>query len=112
MNKKFKNSVLPDPKIRVLVDFGVAYGSDVDQVEKVVKAAISKIPDICEDPGPSVVLHGMGDSSLQMQAKVWVPNYVNQYGTWVEMTKIVYNALNEGGIEIPFPTRTIYTREG
>jgi len=111
MNKKFKNYVLPDPMIRVLVKFGVAYGSDVDKVEEIVLNALKKIEDICDDPGPAVVFVEMGDFSLNMQAKLWVPNYVNQYVKWLEATKAVYNSLNEANINIPFPTQTVYVQK-
>ncbi len=107
MNKKFKNYVLPDPMIRVVVNFGVAYGSDVDMVEEVVLKAVKSISEIAEEPAPSVVFTEMGDFSLNFQAKFWVPNYVNQYNKWVEATKVVYKSLNEAGINIPFPTHTI-----
>jgi len=108
MNKKFKNSVLPDPTIRVVVNFGVAYGSDVDHVQKVVLDAITKLDDISNDPEPAVVFTEMADFALNFQAKLWVPDYVNQYGKKLEATKAVYNALNEANIEIPFPTHTVY----
>lgn len=108
IKKKYKNAVLPDPKIRVLVNFGVAYGTDIDKVEEVVISALSKIEHICDDPAPAVVFIEMADFSLNFQAKIWVPDYVNQYTKWLEATKVVYNSLNAAEIEIPFPTRTVY----
>jgi len=73
--------------------------------------ALKKIEDICDDPGPAVVFVEMGDFSLNMQAKLWVPNYVNQYVKWLEATKAVYNSLNEANINIPFPTQTVYVQK-
>ncbi|MFC1668745.1 mechanosensitive ion channel family protein [Spirochaetota bacterium] len=108
MNKKFKNSVLPDPKIRVIVEFGVAYGTDVDKVEKVIIDDLKTMVDICEDPSPAVVFVKMDDFSLNFQAKIWVPDYINQYNKWVEVTKRVYNTLNREGISIPYPTHTVH----
>ncbi len=112
MNKKFKNSVLPDPMIRVVVEFTVSYGSDVDKVERVVIDALKTIPDIAEDPAPAVVFYQMGDFALNFQAKFWVPDYVNQYGKWIEATKLVYQTLQREGISIPFPTQTVYLEKG
>ena len=108
MNKKFKNFVLPDPIIRVVINFGVAYGTDIDKVEEVVLSAIRKIENISEDPAPTIEFIEMGDFALSMKAKFWVPDYVDQYNKWLEATKLVYNALNENKINIPFPTQTIY----
>ena len=108
MNKKFKNYVLPDPTIRVVVDFGVAYGTNVDKVEEVVMNVIHSIEDVVDDPPPSVVFYEMADFSLNFQAKFWIPLYENQYAKKIEATKKIYNALQENKINIPFPTHTVY----
>jgi len=111
MNKQFKNYVLPDPKIRVIVNFGVAYGCDLDEVTNLVSGVIQGISPICTDPAPSVVCYEMGDFSLNFQAKFWVPDYADQYGKKIEATKLIYDALNKAGIEIPFPTQTLYVKK-
>ena len=111
MNKQFKNYVLPDPKIRVVVNFGVAYGSDIDEVTDVILNALKGIKDICEDPEPSVVCYEMADFALNFQAKFWVPSYSDQYGKQIEATRLVYNTLNSAGLDIPFPTQTLYVKK-
>lgn len=108
MNKKFKNYALPDPKIRVIVKFGVVYGSDADRVERVVLDAISSIQGVECDPAPVVTFEQMGDFSLDFQARFWIPMWSDQYMKKIEATKKIYNALNEAGIGIPFPTHTVY----
>ena len=108
VNKKFKNFVLPDPAIRVVVDFGVAYGSDVEKVEQVVLDTVRNIEEVVDDPEPMCVMITMGDFSLNFQAKFWIPLYENQYSKQLEATKKIYNALTRAGIEIPFPTHTVY----
>ena len=108
MNKRFKNYVLPDPKIRVVVNFGVAYGTDIDEVERVVIDAIGTMSNICTEPEPAVLFIEMADFSLNMQAKFWVDSYIDQYEKKIEATKVIYNALNKAGIAIPFPTHTVY----
>jgi small-conductance mechanosensitive channel len=42
---------------------------------------------------------------------VWVDDYGKQFAKKLEMTELIYNTLNESGIEIPFPTRTVYMRQ-
>lgn len=111
MNKQFKNYVLPDPKIRVVVNFGAAYGCDIDEVNNIVIKALNGIDQICTDPAPSVVCYEMADFALNFQAKFWVPDYADQYGKKIEATKLVYDTLNSAGINIPFPTQTIYVKK-
>ena len=110
-NARVKNYTKPDVTIRVSVDFGVAYGSDVARVKQIVSDAISKLDDIMEEPAPQVLFLNMSDFSLDMCARVWVDNYDGQFGKKLEMTELVYNTLIENDIEIPFPTRTVYMRQ-
>ena len=110
-NARVKNYTKPDVTIRVNVDFGVAYGSDVARVKQIVSDAISKLDDIMEEPAPQVLFLNMSDFSLDMCARVWVDNYDRQFGKKLEMTELVYNTLIENEIEIPFPTRTVYMRQ-
>jgi MscS family membrane protein len=107
-NARIKNYTKPDETIRVGVNFAVAYGSDVAKVKRVVLDAISQLDDILQEPGPQVLFLNMGDFSLDMCARVWVDNYGKQFARKLEMTELVYNTLNESGIEIPFPTRTVH----
>ena len=74
MNKKFKNFALPNPEIRVAVDFGVAYGSDVELVEKTALEAVRGVGDAKEEPAPEVIFLSMGDFSLNFQARFWIPH--------------------------------------
>ena len=110
-NARVKNYTKPDATIRVTVNFSVAYGSDVAEVKRVVSDAISQLDDILQEPGPQVLFLNMNDFSLDMCARVWVDDYGKQYARKLEMTELIYHTLNESGIEIPFPTRTVYMKQ-
>jgi MscS family membrane protein len=110
-NARIKNYTKPDATIRVGVNFAVAYGSDVNEVKGVVLDAISQLDDILQEPGPQVLFLNMGDFSLDMCGRVWVDNYGKQFAKKLEMTELIYNTLKKSGIEIPFPTRTVYMKQ-
>ena len=110
-NARVKNFTKPDVTIRVTVNFGVAYGSDVARVKELVLDAISSLDDISREPGPQVLFLNMSDFSLDMSARVWVDDYDKQFAKKLEMTELVYNTLNKNDIEIPFPTRTVYMKQ-
>ncbi|MFC1664880.1 mechanosensitive ion channel family protein [Pseudomonadota bacterium] len=110
-NARIKNYTKPDISIRVTVDFGVVYGSDVSQVKQVVLDAIGKMKDILSEPNPQVIFLNMSNFSLDMSARVWVDNYDKQFGHKLEMTELIYNVLNENDIEIPFPTQTVHIQK-
>ncbi len=110
-NARIKNYTRPDSTIRVGVNFAVAYGSDVNEVKRVVSDAISQLDDIMPEPEPQVLFLNMGDFSLDMCARVWVDDYGKQFAKKLEMTELIYNTLKKSGIEIPFPTRTVYMKQ-
>lgn len=110
-NAKIKNFTHPDISIRVNVEFGVVYGSDTEKVRQVVLDAMRKIETVLEEPEPIVQFLKMSDFSLDFIARGWVKEYTQAYSTKVRMTDEIYNALNRAGIGIPFPTRTVYTKE-
>ncbi len=108
---RIKNYTRPDSTIRVSVNFAVAYGSDVAEVKRIVLDVISRQDDILQEPEPQVLFLNMGDFSLDMSARVWVDDYGKQFSRQLEMTERIYDSLNESGIEIPFPTRTVYVKQ-
>jgi MscS family membrane protein len=109
-NAKIKNYTVPDLTLRVNVEFGVEYGSDPEEVRKVVLEAIKGIENVLEAPAPVVSFIKMSDFSLDFIARTWVENYGDAYSTKLLMIDVIYYSLNKAGIGIPFPTQTIYTK--
>jgi len=115
------NWTLGDDIVRFRIPFGVAYGSDIDKVEKVILEALDKsnLPFIrvesyfgSADVKPRVVFLEMGDSSLNFELFVWVKGVYAKRPrrTKSEFLKLIYNTLNENNIEIPFPQNDIHFR--
>jgi len=113
------NWTLGDDIVRFRVPFGVAYGSDVDEVEKVVLESLknSNIHYIKKHPSldvtPRVTFIEMGDSSLNFELMVWVRGeYARRpRRTRSEFLKMIYKALNKAGIEIPFPQQDLHIKD-
>ena len=106
-NSRVQNYTRPSPKIRAKVNFGVEYGSDAAQVQKVVLEILKKDKEILPDPEPAVHFLDMGDFALNFRAYFWVEKWGMAYNKKLEMTEAIYNGLNKAGIGIPFPTQTI-----
>jgi len=98
-----QNVAQPEPKSRVVVPFGVAYGSDIEKVKKVVMKEIMQIKNRSKDPEPVIRFLEMADSSLNFKAYFHVDSFKNRIGAVDEANTRIYNALNKAGIEIPFP---------
>ena len=115
------NWTMKDDIVRFRIPFGVAYGSNIDKVEEVVLNAITKstIPFIKggklfdSNVEPRVVFIEMGDSSLNFELFIWVRGEYAKKPKRVisEFLKVIYNGLNEAGIEIPFPQQDLHIRD-
>jgi len=109
-NTKIKNFTVPDLSVRVNVNFGVEYGSDPEKVRSVILDAVKKIDTVIEEPAPAVQFLNMSDFALDFVARVWVKNFTEAYSTKLKVTDEIYKALNKANIGIPFPTRTVFTK--
>ena len=113
------NWTLGDDIVRFRVPFGVAYGSDIDKVEKVILEALekSKLPYVRKyrnlDVSAQVVFINMGDSALNFELFIWVRGeYARRpRRTRSAFLKLIYNALNSAGIVIPFPQQDLHIKD-
>lgn len=110
-NSKIQNYTKPTSKVRVNVDVGVEYGTDVDKVKKIIIESISKMKDVLENPTPCVNFVLMGDFSLHFKLFFWVDDWKISYSKKLEATELVYNGLNKAKIGIAFPTQTIHLKK-
>ncbi|MCK4589799.1 MAG: mechanosensitive ion channel family protein [Nanoarchaeota archaeon] len=110
-NAKIINYVQPNPKIRVVVKFGVEYGTKVEKVKKVVDGVLKKMKGISNKPYMNTVFTEMGDFALLFQARFWVDDYKDAYTKKLEATEKIYAGLNKAKIGIAFPTQTIFVKK-
>jgi len=101
----------PYEKMRLRIAVGVAYGSDVHQVETLLHSIAINHPEICDHPEPRVRMRGFGDSSLDFELLGWIIAPEHRGRITHEINKQVYDKLNEASIEIPFPKRDLYIKE-
>ena len=104
------NWTLSDAITRVVIPVGIAYGSDVDLAHQVMIDTVKAMPMVLEDPEPSVVLIGFGDSSLNFSIRVFVSELSNRLPVTHDLHIQLEKALREHNIEIPFPQRDIHLR--
>jgi len=102
-----KNFALPEKHIRLVADYGVAYGSDIEKVKKIILDIAKESERVLDDPPPDVYFVEFGNSSLNFKLVCWMPNF-KSYGVLDELNTKIDKKFAEEGIEIPFPTRTVY----
>lgn len=104
------NWTLSEPVTRLLFKVGVAYGTDTDRTQDVIMQAIQANELALTTPPPSVLFLGFGDSSLDFEVRVFVAQPSQRLRALHELHTGIYRALNENGIEIPFPQRDLHLK--
>ncbi|CUH85201.1 mechanosensitive ion channel family protein [Thalassovita mediterranea] len=86
--------------------FGVAYDADLKKAEEVIRTTLMSDPRALQDPAPYLQVNNLGDFSVDFLARVWVKSSDN-FAYQADMKRAVKEALDEAGIDIPFPTQTL-----
>jgi len=92
---------------RVKLQIGVAYGSDLKNVETILLNSARAHELVIEDPEPSVRFHEFGDSSLDFVLSCRVKDPLDVYKTKSDLRYDINAKFAEEGIEIPFPQRDV-----
>ncbi len=100
-----------DLRKKVKVTFGVGYGSDVNKVKRIVEKVVKKHPKVVKD-SVSVWFLEMGDFSLNFLVVAEVEHLDDVFPVKCDLTQKIYETLQKEGIEIPFPTHTVYLKKG
>lgn len=87
--------------------FGVGYGANLKDADDIIRATILSDPRALSDPEPFVQVTNLGDSSVDFLVRVWC-DASDYFAFRADMTRAIKEAFDAGGIDIPFPTRTMY----
>jgi small-conductance mechanosensitive channel len=110
VKERLINRSYPDPIIRVRIDVGVSYSSDVDKVREILVQTFVDHPEILEEPEPRAYFLDFGDSSLNFMVQGRVDSWKKQFGVAHELRCEITRRFREADIEIPFPQRDIWIR--
>jgi small-conductance mechanosensitive channel len=110
ISNKVINWTLSESLRRVELPVGVAYGSDVKMVAKLLEQPATAHESVLTSPAPAVYFKEFGDSSLNFELQFWVMQESNVVKVKSEVALDVMRLLNEAGVEIPFPQRDLRLR--
>ncbi len=99
-----------DPTYRLDVNVGVSYGSDLDNVLKALREVADNNSSVMQNPEPEVFLNEFGESSWNMQLRVWIPDVKQYPKVRNELNQAIVRTFRTYGIEIPFPQRDLHVR--
>src|SRR5262249_51963631 len=113
MTNGVENWSYSDRAVRLKLPFSVSYQSDPHKVIALSVAAAAGVPRIIPQPAPICVIHGFGESSIDMELRVWLLDPQNGMGNVKgEVYLKLWDALKANGIEMPFPQRDIHIKSG
>jgi len=110
VSQKLTNWSLTSPLCRLTIPVGVAYGSDVPLVLKILTETGEQHSAVLEDPGPSPLFRGFGDSSLDFELRIWISDVRDRFRVRSEICQYIDRRFREEGIIIPFPQRDLHLR--
>ncbi len=99
-----------DPKIRVNLNVGVSYQSDLETVLRCLREVAEENLIVLKAPEPEVLLMSFGDSSWDMRLRCWIPSPKHYYTVRSELNCAIVTKFRENSVEIPFPQRDLHVR--
>ena len=108
----YKNLSQNSEYVLAVINYSVAYGTDLGQAVKLADSAVNQLRHRWTDltkPAKSVIGE-LGDSSVNLKMFVWAVAPKKSY-VISDVLKCIYDTFNQNGIEIPFPQQDIHIKQ-
>jgi small-conductance mechanosensitive channel len=102
------NLTLADSVHRIRTRVGVAYGSDMEKVERVLLAAGASIEDRVKEREPLALLLEFGDSSVVWELSIWCNDPWAARVTRSDLNMAIWRHFKAKGITIAFPQLDVH----
>jgi small-conductance mechanosensitive channel len=107
-NSKIINESAPEPRYRVRIKVGVAYDSNLDQVEAALLKVAESNQRISHNPEARVRFRAFGDSSLEFELLCWAKTPADRGRVIHELNRAIFEVFKTMRISIPFPQQDVY----
>lgn len=94
--------------MRIRVNVGVAYGSNVDLVMQLLSEAMAEQPEVRSTPQPTVFFQEFADSSLNFSVMGWLDDPWDRMGIQSRVRTAIDAKFRAHGVTIPFPQRDLH----
>lgn len=111
IKSRIVNISYPTHLTRVVVDLGVAYGSDVELVKSLLLQAANEHPKVSKEILPEVFFMNFGDSSLNFRLAARTDEYRDAFNIGCELRETINKLFLQHKIEIPFPQRVVHLKK-
>jgi len=104
------NWTLATKSVRVRVPVGVAYGTDLESVLKILLSCAERNPSVLTQPPAKALFLAFGNSSLDFELRVWISDFNDKLRVLSELNLDIDSEFHDAGIEIPFPQSDLHLR--
>ena len=101
------NYAYPNSEYRIQIHIGVAYGTDIEFARNTIVEAVSAVDGVDTRHPVEALFLEFGDLALIFRVRWWLDSYVDTRRMFDKVNTAMYNALNEAGIEMPFPQQDL-----
>lgn len=105
------NESFSGKRIRLHIQVGVAYGSDLSKVKALLLEAASNNSEVLTEPKPDVIFSAFGTSSLDFDLRIWTNQLWQEKRLRSEIRFKIDSLFRNNNITIPFPQQDIYIKE-
>ncbi|MGB5620522.1 MAG: mechanosensitive ion channel domain-containing protein, partial [Desulfobacterales bacterium] len=110
ISNEVTNWTLTNRQVRLIIPVGVAYGSDVDRVTETLLNCAKTNPKVAKRPEPKVRFLNFGDSTLDFELRVFVPDFDLRIEVRDMLHRQIDRCFRDANIEIAFPQRDVHMR--
>ena len=100
----------PSTMYRVQTHVGIGYGTEVAHARQVMVDAVRAQDWVMKDERIEALFLEFGESAMIFRVRCWIEHYVETRRIMDKLNTCLYDALNEAGIEMPDPIRTLHHR--
>jgi small-conductance mechanosensitive channel len=111
MKRDIINYTTITDEIRVRIPIGVSYEADIKKAKALIQDICLELDWVMGEPPPQVVVKNFGESSVDLEARVWIKDPRRRIHTISHVTDRVKEVFDQAGIEIPYPKRDIYIKK-
>jgi MscS family membrane protein len=102
------NQVYPDYRLRLVVQVGVSYGTELRRVKRIILEILNELDMIVSEPEPKVHFVEFGSSALMLRICFWIENYRDRFATLDTVHMALKDHFEKEGIEIPYPQHVVH----
>jgi len=104
------NYTFPDPRYRIQTHVGIGYGTDIETARSIIIEVVRHIEGVLPDKPVDALYIEMGESAMIFRVRWWIESYVDTRRMLDQVHTALQDALDEAGIESPFPTQNLNLR--